>query len=197
MGRPALLVRPGHGREEGLLRYRGRGELLYARRSAPVQPDRGRHDHPGRFGDHAESEPGVLFLWDYRAEKKAWEGTLDRPVETFNALLALPDGKLLGTATGGDKPELFLFNPATRAFEKRADLPPGAPRDLGLTLGPDGKVYGFTRSCLYRLDPGTLQAKEILRQEDEFEIAGPILGNDIYYAKGPALKSVTLFQVKK
>ncbi len=139
----------------------------------------------------------VLFLWDHKAETKAWEGTMDRPVETFNALLALPDGKLLGTVTGGDKPELFLFNPATRVFEKRADLPPGAPRDLGLTLGPDGKVYGFTRSCLYRLDPATLQVKEILKQEDEFEIAGPILGNDIYYAKGPALKCVTLFQPKK
>ena len=139
----------------------------------------------------------VLFLWDYRAETKAWEGTLDRPVETFNALLALPDGKLLGTVTGGDKPELFLFNPVTKAFEKRADLPPGAPRDLGLTLGTDGKVYGFTKSCLYRLDPATLQATEILRQEEEFEIAGPILGNDIYYARGPALKSVTLFETKK
>jgi hypothetical protein len=139
----------------------------------------------------------VLFLWDYKAETKAWEGTLDRPVETFNALLALPDGKLLGTVTGGDKPELFLFNPATRAFEKRADLPAGAPRDLGLTLGPDGRVYGFTRSCLYRLDPGTLEVREILKQEDEFEIAGPILGNDIYYAKGPALKCVALFEAKK
>jgi len=138
-----------------------------------------------------------LFLWDYKAETKAWEGTLDRPVESVNALLALPDGKLLGTVTGGDKPELFLFDPATKAFVKRADLPAGAPRDLGLVLGPDGKVYGFTMSCLYRLDPATLRVTEVLRQADEFEIAGPILGNDIYYAKGPALKSVTLFETKK
>jgi hypothetical protein len=151
----------------------------------------------GGSGTTPKVSQAVLFLWDYKAETKAWEGTLDRPVETFDALLALPDGKLLGTVTGGDKPELFLFNPVTKAFEKRADLPAGAPRDLGLTLGPDGKVYGFTRSCLYRLDPATLQATEILRQEEEFEIAGPILGNDIYYAKGPALKSVTLFEAKK
>jgi hypothetical protein len=139
----------------------------------------------------------VLFLWDYKNEKKVWEGTMDRPVESFNALVALPNGKLLGTVTGGDKPELFLFNPETKAFEKRADLPAGAPRDLGLTLGPDGKAYGFTKSCLYRLDPDTLKTTEILREEDGFEVAGPILGNDIYYAKGPALKSVTLFETKK
>lgn len=151
----------------------------------------------GGSGTTPKARQASLFLWDAKAEKKAWEGTLDRPVEAFNALLALPDGKLLGTVTGEAKPELFLFSPATRTFEKRADLPPGAPCDLGLILGPDGMVYGFTRSCLYRLDPESLKATEILRQEEEFEIAGPILGNEIYYAKGPALKSVTLFQAKK
>ncbi len=151
----------------------------------------------GGSGTTPKVKQAVLFLWDYKAESKVWEGTMDRPVEAFNALLALPDGKLLGTVTGGQKPEVFLFNPASKAFEKRADLPAGAPRDLGLTLGPDGKVYGFTRSCLYRLDPASLDIAEILKVEDEFEIAGPILGNDIYYAKGPALKSVTLFEPKK
>jgi hypothetical protein len=119
---------------------------------------------------------------------------MDRPVEAFNALLALPGGKLLGTVVGGEKPELFLFNPETKAFEKRTDLPPGAPLDLGLQLGPDGQVYGFTKSCLYRLDPETLAVTDILRQEDGFDIAGPILGNDIYYAKNVELRSIRLFE---
>lgn len=151
----------------------------------------------GGSGTTPKVKQSVLFLWNYRDEKKAWEGTMDRPVEAFNALLALPNGKLLGTVRGGEKPELFLFDPEKKAFEKRADLPAGAPLDLGLALGPDGKVYGFTKSCLYRLDPDSLKATAILTQEDEFEIAGPILGNDIYYAKGPTLKSVTLFEAKK
>jgi streptogramin lyase len=151
----------------------------------------------GGSGTTPKVSQAVLFLWDYRNEKKAWEGTMDRPVDSFNALLALPNGKLLGTVTGGEKPELFLFNPETKAFEKRADLPAGAPLDLGLTLGRDGQAYGFTKSCLYRLDPETLKATEILREEDGFEIAGPILGDDIYYGKGPALKSVAIFEAKK
>jgi hypothetical protein len=151
----------------------------------------------GGSGTTPKVSQAVLFLWDYRNEKKAWEGTLDRPVESFNALLALPNGKLLGTVTGSEKPELFLFNPETKAFEKRAGLPAGAPLDLGLTLGPDGQAYGFTKSCLYRLNPDTLEVTEFLREEDGFDIAGPILGNDIYYGKGPALKSVTIFETKK
>jgi streptogramin lyase len=151
----------------------------------------------GGSGTLPKVNQAVVFLWDYRNEKKAWEGTMDRPVEDFNALLALPDGRLVGTVRGGDKPELFLFNPDTKVFEKRADLPAGAPLDLSLTLGPDGKVYGFTKSCLYRLDPSTLKAVEILREENGFDIAGPILGNDIYYAKGPSLKSVQLFESPK
>lgn len=147
----------------------------------------------GGSGTLPKVDQSVLFLWDFRDEKKAWEGTMDRPVEAFNALLTLPGGKLLGTVTGGEKPELFLFNTETKAFEQRADLPPGGPLDLGLQLGPDGKVYGFTKSCLYRLDPETLAVTEIIREEGGFDIAGPILGHDIYYAKNVELRSIRLF----
>ncbi len=148
----------------------------------------------GGSGTLPKVDQAVLFLWDYQAEKKAWEGTLDRPVETFNALLALPNGKLLGTVVGGDKPELFLFDPVSKNFEKRVDLPAGRPLDLGLELGPDGKVYGFTTDCLYRLDPGTLVAAEILCQDGGFDIAGPILGREIYFAKKAELRSIRLFE---
>jgi hypothetical protein len=148
----------------------------------------------GGTGTLSKVDQAVLFLWDYRAEKKVWEGTMDRKVDAFNALLALPNGKLLGIVTGGDKPEIFLFDPKSRAFEKRADLPQGAPLDLSLQLGPDGLVYGFTKSCLYRLDPETLAVTEIVREENGFDVMGPILGNDVYYARGAKLKAIRLFQ---
>lgn len=147
----------------------------------------------GGSGTLPKVDQAVLFLWDYQAEKKAWEGTMDRPVETFNALLALPNGKLLGTVIGGEKPELFLFDPTARNFEKSVGLPSGRPLDLGLELGPDGKVYGFTTDCLYRLDPETLAVTEVLREADGFDVAGPILGPDIYYAKKAELRSIRLF----
>ncbi len=148
----------------------------------------------GGSGTLPKVDQSVLFLWDYKAENKAWEGTMDRPVEAFNALLALPSGKLLGTATGGGKPELFLFDPETKIFEKRADLPSGQPLDLGLVLGPDGLVYGFTRNCLYRLDPDAWTLTPVLTEEGGFDIAGPFLDLDLYYAKGVELKSIRLFE---
>ncbi len=147
----------------------------------------------GGSGTLPKVDQAVLFLWDYRGEKKAWEGTMDRPVETFNALLTLPNGKLLGTVVGGEKPELFLFDPVTKNFEKRVDLPAGRPLDLGLQLGPEGKVYGFTTDCLYRLDPETLTATVVVHEPDGFDVAGPILGQDIYYAKKVELRSIQLF----
>ncbi len=136
----------------------------------------------------------VLFLFDYRKEKKVWEGTLDRQVDSFNALVKAPDGRLFGTVTGGDKPEMFVFNPKNRKFEKRIALPKGAPLDLGLQNGPDGYIYGFTRSALYRVNPKTLAMQTILESEEAFDASGPILGKEIYFASGPELKSIRLFQ---
>ncbi|MGQ9673509.1 MAG: hypothetical protein ACUVV5_10290 [Candidatus Aminicenantales bacterium] len=148
----------------------------------------------GGSGTLPKVDQAVLFLWDSRAEKKLWEGRMDRPVESFNALLALPNGKLLGTVVGGEKPEIFLFDPVSKAFKRRADLPAGEPLDHGLQLGPDGKVYGFTNSSLYRLDPATLAMTEILHLENGFDIAGPFLGPDIYFSKKAELRSVRIFK---
>jgi outer membrane protein assembly factor BamB len=150
----------------------------------------------GGSGTLPKVQQANLFLWDPAAEKKAWEGTLDSFVHAFNALVALPDGRIIGTVTAGEKgkPAMFVFNSGSRRFEKTLDLPEGHPLDLGLQLGLDGYVYGFTRSCFYRVDPKSLQVEEIFKSSDEFDIAGPILGKDVYYAKGWILKSLPLFK---
>ena len=149
----------------------------------------------GGSGTLPKVDQAVLFLWDYRAEKKVWEGTPDRPVSTFNALLTGPDGRLYGTIRGGDlQDEIFVFDPETREFTHRLRLPSGRPLDLGLQNGPDGMIYGFTNSCVYRLDPSSLTVEEVVR--DSFGIAGPILGQEIYFATGHRLRAVGLFQFK-
>ena len=135
-----------------------------------------------------------LFLWDYRAEKKVWEGAPDRPVNTFNALLAGPDGRLYGTITGGGTPELFVFDPRSRTFTDRKPLPEGSPLDNGLQVGPDGFLYGFTSSCFYRIDPKTLEIREIVHKENEFNIPGPIIGKDVYYARNHVLRAMKVFR---
>jgi len=148
----------------------------------------------GGSGTQPKVDQAVLFLWDYRAEKKAWEGTLDRPVSTFNALLAGPDQKMYGTVEGGGAPaELFVFDPKTRSFTKRVALPAGGLLDMGLQNGPDGKIYGFTRSCIYQVEPGSLAIREVLRSDGAFGIAGPIVGKEIYFATGHRLRCAKIF----
>ena len=147
----------------------------------------------GGTGTQPRVDQATLFLWDYHREEKVWEGALDRPVEMFNALLVGPDGRLYGTVKGGEQPELFVFDPETRTFVHRLGLPPGEPLDLGLQTGPDGQIYGFTSSCLYRLDPTSLSLTEIIRQEDGFIVAGPIAGKYIYWARGHRLLAAEIF----
>jgi len=113
----------------------------------------------------------------------------------FNALLTGFDGRLYGTVHGGSQPaEIFVFDPEAREFTDLLSIPNGRPLDLGLQNGPDGKIYGFTTSCVYRLDPNSLAIEELIVEEDGFSIAGPIVGQDIYFAKGHWLRAAQIFE---
>ena len=94
---------------------------------------------------------------------------------------------------GDGAAELFVFDPEARTFTDRLAPGYGRPLDLGLQNGPDGGIYGFTSSCIYRLDPKTLEVEEGVREEDGFDVAGPILGTDVYFATGCRLRAVRLF----
>ena len=148
----------------------------------------------GGSGTIPKVDQAVLFLWDYQAESKTWEGTLDRTVRCFNALVAGPDGRLYGTVHGGDAPaEVFVFESTPRTFGERVALPPGRPLDLGLQHGPDGMLYGFTTSCIYRLNPASMTIDEVIRAEDAFTVPGPIIGNTIFFATGHRLRAAKVF----
>lgn len=120
-----------------------------------------------------------------------WQGRPDRPVNTFNALVVHANGKLYGTITGGAPPEIFEFDPESKTFTARWPLPEGSPLDLGLQNGPDGLIYGFTHSCIYRFDPAQRQCEMILR--GEFSTPGPIVEKDIYFANGFKLQAAQIF----
>jgi hypothetical protein len=149
----------------------------------------------GGSGTQPKVDEAMLFLWDYLAERKVWIGTLDHKVAAFNALLVGSDGRLYGTAKGkGHKPVLFIFDPTSFKFIARIAVPDGNPLDLGLQNGPDGKIYGFTRSCIYRLDPDSLTVRVIISDTDGISVAGPILDKDIYFATGHRLRSARILE---
>lgn len=142
-------------------------------------------------GTQPRVERAALFLWDYQAEAKTWEQEVDHTV--INALLVGPDGRLYGTANGGSGAALFVFDPSSLKFVESLDLPDPSPLDLGLQVGPDDQIYGFTRSCIYRLNPASLQIEPIVESENGFSIAGPIVGDQIYYAHLHRLCAATIF----
>lgn len=142
-------------------------------------------------GTQPRADRAELFLWDYHAEEKTWEQALD--YRSVNALLVGPDGRLYGTLAGSSNPALFVFDPQALAFIHFLDLPDGAPLDLGLQLGPDARIYGFTRSCIYRLDPNSLQIEPVVERDDAFSVAGPIVGDRIFFADAHRLCAATIF----
>ena len=112
---------------------------------------------------------------------------------TINALLSGPDGRLYGTVTGGCRPALFVFDPRALEFTHFLHVPDDTPLDLGLQTGPDGNLYGFTRSTIYRLDPQSLSIDPIVEQQNGFTVAGPILGDRIFFAHEHRLCAATIF----
>ena len=146
----------------------------------------------GGSGTQPKVGQAVLFLWDYAAEKKVWEGTLPRPITHFSALLTGPNGNVYGTAQhGNDDPELFVFDPDAKRFVKRVPVP-GIALDHGLQHGPGGNIYGFTTSGIYRFDPADLTVEEIVRQQDAITGAGPIVGRTAYVGTGHHLRAFDL-----
>ncbi|MBT5873464.1 MAG: hypothetical protein HOH43_08605 [Candidatus Latescibacteria bacterium] len=147
----------------------------------------------GGSGTQPRVSQASLFLWDYVHERKTWEGTPDRSVTSINALVSGSDGLLYGTYSGlDDATGLFRFNPETTAFEAYTALPAGQPLEGGLRSGPDGVIYGFTRSSLYRLDPESLEITVICQAEDTFHVPGPIREGNAYFTKVHEICSVSL-----
>ena len=62
--------------------------------------------------------------------------------------------------------------------------------------GPDGKIYDMTSSTIYRLNPTDVSVpiEPVIASANGFDISGPILENEIYYAKGHRLMTARIFK---
>ena len=68
--------------------------------------------------------------------------------------------------------------------------------DNGLQNGPDGKIYGLTPLCIYRLHPESLAVEEVVRFGERLKghtAAGPIVGEKIYFSSGHRLLEAKIF----
>lgn len=110
------------------------------------------------------------------------------------------------------RPRLALINPATRELVSISWLPEEYG-DLSwhgrhaLQLAPDGQVYGATAYAIFRIIPGTTKTELVWQQDeaeprrgvwisskspDSIDIVGPIIGDQMFFATGWRLRSITL-----
>jgi hypothetical protein len=119
---------------------------------------------------------------------------------------------LLTTGAPPIRPRLALINPKTGELVSISWLPE-AYGDLSwhgrhaLRVAPDGQAYGATAYAIFRIIPGTTET-ELVWQMDEAEprrgvwitskspnaidIVGPIIGDQMFFATGWRLRSITL-----
>ncbi len=144
----------------------------------------------GGTGTQPRVDQASLFLWDYEAEKKVWEGRLPVEVTAVNALAVLDGGLLCGTAYTGSESFVFVFDPGGRRFTHVVPLPGGRTLDGGIQTGPDGGVYGFTTDCFYRFDPAAGVVATVHEERGAFQVPGPMYGDGVYFAKKHELKKL-------
>ena len=142
----------------------------------------------GGTGTQPRVDEASLFLWDYEAEQKAWEGRLPVTVTAVNALAVLDGGLLCGTAHDQAESHIFVFDPVAWRFSQAVPLPDGRALDGGIQVGPDGGVYGFTTGCFYRFDPTDGAVTTIHRERGAFQTPGPMDEDGVYFTKKHELK---------
>ena len=144
----------------------------------------------GGSGTQPRVDQASLFLWDYAAEEKVWEGRLPVAVTSVNALAVLEDGMLCGTAHNKAESFIFVFDPGARHFVRILPLPGGRALDGGVQVGPNGGVYGFTTGCFYRFDPVAGDVTGVHEEGGAFQNPGPMDGNGVYFTKKHELKKL-------
>lgn len=144
----------------------------------------------GGTGTQPRVDQASLFLWDYEAEEKVWEGPLPVRATAVNALAVVDGGLLCGTAQTGSESRLFVFDPVDRRFERTVSLPGGRALEGGIQTGPDGGVYGFTTGCFYRFDPASGVVTTVYEEQSAFQNPGPMDGDGVYFTKKHELKKL-------
>ena len=117
--------------------------------------------------------------------------------------------------TAGAEPigvRLALIDPAARKLVALTWL----PEDFGplawhgadaLRISGSGQIYGVTANCVFRIAPGTVEVERVWQMDEpvaregvwltsltpnSIDIVGPIIGNELFFATGWKLRSITL-----
>lgn len=144
----------------------------------------------GGTGTQPRVDQASLFLWDYEAEEKVWEGRLPVRATAVSALSVADGGLLCGTVRTEAESCIFVFDPGDRKFTHLVSLPGGRSLEGGIQTGPDGGVYGFTSGCFFRFDPATGVVTRVYEEQAAFQNPGPMDWDGVYFTKKHELKKL-------
>ena len=144
----------------------------------------------GGTGTQPRVDQASLFLWDYEAEEKVWEGRLPVRATAVSALSVADGGLLCGTARTDTESHIFVFDPGDRQFVRTVSLPGGRALEGGIQTGPDGGIYGFTSGCFFRFDPATGVVTRVYEEQAAFQNPGPMDRDGVYFTKKHELKKL-------
>lgn len=164
-------------------------------------PDRGRllvgTAIEGGSGTQPRARTAGLVYWDPardEADGEAGSFGLERLHGVMDLLSAGPGRAyavvVLWDGTGEPAAELVLLDTEARRVVDRSPFggESGWPLEVALRPGPGGRVYGMTRTQIYRVEPGTarreaLWSTTVAHAAEHLSVSGPIVGHTYLLAR--------------
>ncbi len=162
----------------------------------------------GGSGTTPRASQAAFAFWDpLRDEAVATEtfglenidGIMDlRRVDGGNVYAVIVFRERNGREEVSYRAELVLLDVRNRRVIDRSRFgEDGWPLELSLRAANDGSVYGACLPYLYRIAPGSARREVVWKTpignvRDHVNIAGPIVGDSLYFASGPQLRKIGL-----
>lgn len=154
----------------------------------------------GGTGTTPKAKEAGFVLWDPRKSKAVWSGTLG--LDHLDAVVDIcraEDGSVYAATVRrvpgeGDKKEtiaeLLVVDVAGRKVKDRFRVgqAEGMPLEVSMRRGLGGKVFGATRTQVYRLEPGLARPHAIWRttvedQDNHIDGGAAIIGSTYYFSR--------------
>ena len=137
----------------------------------------------GGGGSHPTQKEARLFIWNPETKQKEFE-TVPVPGErNIDDLITTPDGLVYGISG----PTVFVFDPVSRTIKDRKTLPFTGTIYNSVAMGPDGRIWGLTRTGIFAIDRKTNEAVLVAKAPEKITAGFALRDGYLYFVCGPAV----------
>ena len=155
----------------------------------------------GGSGTLPRAEAAAFVLWDAERDEMVWTGDFGlEKMDGVTDLKRAPDGSVYAvvfSTVENASAELVLLDVENKRVLDRSPFDDGAPLEVSLRQGPDGALYGWCVTSLYRIRPGTAQRETLwstagLDAGEHVTAPGPIIGRTCYFGSHHRLRAIDI-----